>query len=143
VGLINLKLDPLQGSPDSDPRSDSAEWKKTTAGATEIPTRYRFRTGSKELDSKGQRDIGRIVGLLSQPKYRGKKITLIGFADSDGAAYANRKLSEERATTLKDELFVEGLVVSELIGLGAQAFVSPNDTPENKERNRRVELWLK
>jgi phosphate transport system substrate-binding protein len=144
VGLINLKLDPLQNADDSsDPRSESAEWKKITAGATEIPTRYRFRTGSSELDSKGQRDIGRIVGLLSQAKYRGKRITLIGFADSAGAAAANRELSAKRAAIIKDELSVEGLSVGELVGLGAQAFVAPNDTPENKERNRRVELWLK
>ena len=143
VGLINLKLDPLPSADDSDPRSDSAEWKKITAGATEIPTRYRFRTGSSELDSKGQRDIGRILGLLSQPKYRGKKITLIGFADAAGSAGTNRELSAKRATIIKDELSVEGLTVSELVGLGAQAFVAPNDTPENKERNRRVELWLK
>ena len=146
VGLINLDLNPITkpGEIDpTDPRYSSSDWRKLTAGATEIPTRYRFRPGSAELDSKGSRDIGRIVGVLSQSKFQNKRVILIGFADSSGTPQANRDLSRKRATIVGDELTPEGLSISETVGLGAEAFVSPNDTAEGREKNRRVEVWVK
>ena len=146
VGLVNLDLNPVTkpGEIDpGDPRYISTEWRRLTAGATEIPTRYRFRANSPDLDPKGSRDIGRIVGVLSQPKYQGKHIILIGFADASGTADANRELSRKRANIVRDELTPEGLDINEVIGLGAQAFVAPNDSADNKEKNRRVEVWLK
>jgi phosphate transport system substrate-binding protein len=142
TGLVNLDVTPVASDPD-DARNQSARWQSLTKGAVEIATRFRFRTGSDDLDTRAYRDIGRIVGVLSQPQYQNKKIILIGFADSSGSPAANQKLSQSRADIIKKELAPEGLEFSEVVGLGAEAFIAPNDTPENKEKNRRVEVWLK
>ncbi len=142
TGLVNLDVTPVASDP-NDARNQSARWRELTRGAIEIPTRFRFRTGSDDLDTRANRDIGRIVGVLSQPQYQNKKVILIGFADSSGSPSANVTLSRSRAEIVRRELAPEGLAFSQVVGLGAEAFVAPNDTPENKEKNRRVEVWLK
>jgi phosphate transport system substrate-binding protein len=142
VGLVNLDVTPIV-SDLSDSRNQSSKWKSLAKDATEIATRFRFRVGSDELDSRAYRDIGRIVGVLSQPQYLNKKLILIGFADSSGTSVANLKLSQSRADIVKSELAAEGLEFSHVEGLGAEAFVAPNDTPENREKNRRVEVFIK
>ena len=140
--LVNMDLTPIPSDP-NDPRNHFPSWSQLTAGAIEIPTRFHFRTGSSDLDTRANRDIGRIVGILSQPQYRGKQVILIGFADSSGSPPANRTLSQSRADIVKKELAPEGLTFSKVVGLGAEAFIAPNDRSEGRERNRRVEVWVK
>jgi phosphate transport system substrate-binding protein len=142
TGLVNLDPTPVTADP-YDPRKMSVRWKALTNGATEIATRFRFRNGSETLDTRANRDIGRIVGVLSQPKYKNKKILLIGFADSAGSQPFNNKLAEKRAQVVAKELATEGVQFEDVAWLGAEAFVAPNDTPENREKNRRVEVWVK
>jgi len=143
VGLVNLDVTPLTRTETDDARGQSARWKKLTAGAIEIPTRFRFRTNGDELDTRANRDIGRIVYLLSQPAYQNKKVILIGFADTSGSAVINQKLSQSRAEIVKAVLAEEGVEIAVVEGIGAEAFVAPNDTDDNKEKNRRVEVWVK
>jgi phosphate transport system substrate-binding protein len=142
AGLVNLDPTPVDVDP-HDARNQSTRWRELTNGATEIATRFRFRKGSDGLDTRANRDIGRIVGVLSQPQYKNKKVLLIGFADSSGTKAFNDKLSQGRTEIVKKELGAEGVVFSNVVGLGAEAFVAPNDTPENREKNRRVEVWVK
>ena len=147
IGLVNMDLTPLPKSTEdqkNDPRSKSSTWRSLTVQATdEIPTRFRFRTGSSELDTRANRDIGRIVGVIEQQKYKGKSLLLIGFADTSGTKALNCRLSQERAEKIKSELEVEGLNINQVVGLCDEAPVAPNDTPENKEKNRRVEVWVR
>ena len=125
----------------SDPRAASAEWRRLTAGATELPTRMRFRSGSSLLDTRANRDIGRIAGVLSS--YNGGKLILIGFADGSGSPAANKTLSHDRANVVERELSPEGVTIANVVGLGAAAFVAPNETPDGREKNRRVEVWVR
>jgi phosphate transport system substrate-binding protein len=148
IGLVNLDPTPQQSGPSSqapvnDPRNTSTEWRNLTNGAIEIATRFRFRTNSEELDTRANRDIGRIVGLLSQPKYKEKRVVLIGFSDAAGSKRYNENLSQKRANVVAKALREEGVECAEVTGVGAEAFVAPNDTPENMEKNRRVEVWVK
>jgi phosphate transport system substrate-binding protein len=142
TGLVNLDVTPLTADA-NDVRNQSAQWQSLTKDATEIATRFRFRTGGNELDTRANRDIGRIVGVLSQPQYQNKKVMLIGFADSSGSHAANCKLSQNRADMVKKELALEGLTFDQVIGLCDDAPIAPNDSEENKEKNRRVEVWVK
>jgi phosphate transport system substrate-binding protein len=140
--LVNMDLTPVPSDP-NDPRDQFASWSQLTAGATEIPTRFRFRAGSSDLDTRANRDIGRIVGILSQPQYRGKQVILIGFADSSGRHRQIKRSRKARADIVKKELAPEGLAFSKVVGLGAEAFIAPNDRREGREKNRRVEVWVK
>ncbi len=147
IGLVNMDLNPIKKTAEeqkNDPRSKSSRWRSLTVQATdEIPTRFRFRTGSSELDTRANRDIGRIAGILEQQKYQGKSLILIGFADASGTHSLNCRLSQDRAEIVRRELAVEGLNIDQVVGLCEEAPVAPNDTPENKEKNRRVEVWVK
>lgn len=142
TGLVNLDVTPVTPETD-DVRSKSDRWISLTKNASEIPTRFRFRTSSDELDARANRDIGRIVYLLSNPPYQGKKVILIGFADASGSPKMNIDLSKSRAVLVKDALTQEGINVEIAEGLGAEAFVALNDTDEHKEKNRRVEIWVR
>lgn len=128
---------------DNDLRSTSAAWRELTAGASEVLTRFRFRSGSADLDTRAQRDIGRVVGLLSRSGYENARLILIGFSDGAGVSDANKALSLERARVVEKELQIEGLSVDTVAGLGAEAPVASNDDPLGREKNRRVEIWVR
>jgi len=144
TGLVNL--DPTPVAPElgnDDARGQSARWRGLTNSAAEMATHIHFRAGSDDLDARANRDIGRISGVLSQPQYQNKKVTLIGLADSSGSRPVNCKLSQDRAGRVKQALAEEGLAFDQVLGLCDDAPIAPNDTPENRERNRRVEVWVK
>lgn len=152
ANLVNLDVTPVATasvageqpmSADDDPRKASAEWREITAGASEIPTRFRFRSGSADLDTRANRDIGRVVGLLSRPEYKEATLILIGFSDVSGAVNANRALSLERARVVEKELQLEGLRVATVVGLGGEAPIASNEDLLEREKNRRVEVWVK
>jgi phosphate transport system substrate-binding protein len=70
-------------------------------------------------------------------------LILIGFADAKGSHSRNCKLSEDRANIVKRELELEDLSISQVVGLCEEAPVASNDTDEGREKNRRVEVWVK
>ena len=62
--------------------------------------------------------------------------------DADGDPAANLDLSERRAQSVVAYLVAQGIDANRLRGqgFGETEPVAPNDTAENKQRNRRVEL---
>lgn len=73
-------------------------------------------------------------------------IVIEGHTDSDSGAQANLRLSKNRAGSLKAELLktnpgLEG--ITKTVGFGESRPIVANDTPENKSKNRRVEVVLK
>jgi OOP family OmpA-OmpF porin len=78
-------------------------------------------------------------------KYPGTKIRLDGYTDSIGTDAYNMKLSERRATAVKDYLIKEAGVDSSKItavGHGEADPVADNKTPEGRAKNRRVEISI-
>ena len=143
VGVIRIDQGPRP--PDGiEPRNRSARWRALTDKATaEIPTRFRFRSGTSELDTRANRDIGRVTSFLESGQYRGRSLMLIGFADAKGSHNLNCRLSKDRADIVGRELAAEGLSIDKVVGLCEEAPVASNDTPEGREKNRRVEVWVK
>lgn len=62
--------------------------------------------------------------------------------DSDGGAGRNLELSGQRALAVVKWLIAHGVAQDRLlaVGFGADKPVAPNDTPENKAKNRRTEF---
>ena len=78
-------------------------------------------------------------------KYPGAKIRLDGYTDSIGTDEYNMKLSERRATAVKDYLIKEAGVDSSkitVVGHGEADPVADNKTPEGRAKNRRVEISI-
>jgi outer membrane protein OmpA-like peptidoglycan-associated protein len=69
-------------------------------------------------------------------------IEVAGHTDSDGSEGANRRLSQERAAAVRQALAERGVEAERLsaVGYGQAQPIAPNDTPDNKARNRRIEL---
>ncbi|MGV8095366.1 MAG: OmpA family protein [Mangrovibacterium sp.] len=73
----------------------------------------------------------------------GVKVKIVGHTDADGADDANLDLSQRRAASVKNELSKSfGIEASrmETEGAGESQPIAPNDTAENKAKNRRVEF---
>jgi OmpA-OmpF porin, OOP family len=72
-------------------------------------------------------------------------IQVTGFTDNTGAADYNQKLSEARASTVKDFLVKNGIDPSKItiVGKGASDPVADNSTKEGRAKNRRVEVMVK
>jgi len=147
TGLVTVALsvppERQREATSDDPRSKSTKWRALTDKATaEIATRFRFRTGTAELDTRANRDIGRVTNIMEQGQYQGRSLILIGFADAKGRHDLNCRLSQERAEIVRKELAAEGLTIDKVVGLCEDAPVASNDTPEGREKNRRVEIWV-
>ena len=79
--------------------------------------------------------------MLSNPDVR---ILLAAHTDDVGGANYNIKLSQKRAETVKTYLIKQGIKLDRLEseGFGMQEPLVPNDSEENRAKNRRVEFRI-
>jgi len=99
-----------------------------------------FDTGSSTLKAGAREKLAKISGiLLAHP---GLTLQIEGHTDSVGSDEFNQQLSERRSDSVRDYLAEEGVSVSSMTakGFGKTQPVATNDTPEGRQRNRRVEL---
>jgi phosphate transport system substrate-binding protein len=108
--------------------------------AEQLGTSFRFRTGSAELDTRATQDLRRVLERMANSS--GKQIVLAGFADSSGPLAGNCKLSRSRAESVAAALHVLGLNATQVIGFCDELPVRDNSTPDGREQNRRVEIFL-
>jgi outer membrane protein OmpA-like peptidoglycan-associated protein len=73
-----------------------------------------------------------------------KKVEVQGHTDNTGTAEINRKLSQDRAESVRTWLVDHGIGDDRLVakGYGATRPLAPNVTPANRERNRRVQFLI-
>ncbi len=119
----------------------SARYLALTGGAHRLSLNFRFRPGSSDLDSRGQRDIRRLVAVLHSR--RDPQVELLGFSDNQGMAETKVQLSQDRAKRVEESLEAYGVHAAVVDGLGDQMPVASNDAPAGRDRNRRVEVWIK
>ncbi|MCH9806741.1 MAG: substrate-binding domain-containing protein [Alphaproteobacteria bacterium] len=113
------------------------------AQAERFTTTLHFENSSSRLDPKAKDDIRRLASVLKGRKYAGREVLLIGFADTIGGYAINRQLSENRARAVALELRAAGYEGAVTKGYSELAPVVCNDTPENRNFNRRVEVWIR
>ncbi|MGD0676207.1 MAG: inorganic phosphate transporter [Polyangiaceae bacterium] len=138
AGFVNLAAVANEAAPCS---GCTPKYISLTSGARRLSLNFRFRPGQIDIDSRGQRDLGRLAGMLAGE--RDPKVELLGFSDNMGSAAANVELSNERARRVAQGLEAYGVHASLVEGLGAEMPVASNDDPSGRDRNRRVEVWVK
>ena len=101
-----------------------------------------FQTASAKLTDAGAAVVKRVGEILL--KHPGVRIRIGGHTDSDGNDQANMKLSQSRVETVKKSLIQQGIDPFRLRakGYGETQPIAPNDTAENKAKNRRVEFEI-
>ena len=99
-----------------------------------------FAAGSAELDERSQVVLDSAAETIKQVP--GVPVQIVGYTDSDGAPDANLALSQSRADAVKAYLVERGVAEGDLtaLGRGEADPIAPNDTPENKAKNRRIEF---
>jgi phosphate transport system substrate-binding protein len=102
---------------------------------------FRFRSGSDELDSKATRDMGRLVSHLS--RHPNQNVSLLGFTDVLGSVQQNVLLSKARAESVARLLRASGVNPAQVMGLGGALPVASNSDDLGRNKNRRVEVWVK
>jgi outer membrane protein OmpA-like peptidoglycan-associated protein len=80
----------------------------------------------------------------SLDKYPGSDLLILGHTDSVGTDDYNKRLSVRRADAAAEYLVAQGVERTRIAtgGLGEEEPVSPNDTPDGRARNRRVEVAI-
>jgi OmpA-OmpF porin, OOP family len=99
-----------------------------------------FDSGSDRLRPSSDSTLRQVAeALKAKPEL---KVEVEGHTDNVGADAANLALSERRAKAVSTRLVALGVPVGQLTsaGYGASRPIASNDTPEGRQRNRRVEL---
>lgn len=98
-----------------------------------------FEPGSSNLTAEGQAQLDIVVAfLLENPQ----SVEIVGHTDADGDEGFNQTLSQDRANSVRQYLIDNGIGGDSLTatGKGEAEPVAPNDTEENKAKNRRIEF---
>ena len=101
-----------------------------------------FDVDSAVLKPGGYKDIDRAAVVLN--RYPDTSLRVEGHTDSTGSEDYNLKLSEKRATAVKNELLAQNLEAARIqtIGFGEAKPVADNNTESGRQLNRRVEIVI-
>jgi outer membrane protein OmpA-like peptidoglycan-associated protein len=116
--------------------------KKTERGMIITIGDVLFATGQATLTEAGMGNLRKLADVLKQNPER--TVLVEGFTDSVGAAAFNQELSERRAAAVRSALLGMGIAGERVAmkGYGKSYPVANNDTPGNRQLNRRVEIVL-
>ncbi len=113
------------------------------AGAKKLGIVFHFQPNSTELDQYGERDLDRVTNYLVSMHEGGDHLLLAGFADNQGDAASNVEVSRKRAASVAALFATRGLKPGGVEGFGAELPVADNGTEVGRERNRRVEVYIR
>ena len=102
-----------------------------------------FERASADLDRRSLPTLNQLAKIAgSCPEFQ---ISIEGHTDAEGTDERNQRLSDRRARAVADYLVTVGVAPQRLtaVGLGATQPIAPNDTPQNRARNRRIEFGVK
>jgi outer membrane protein OmpA-like peptidoglycan-associated protein len=111
-------------------------------GETFILPNLFFEFAQSNLLPESYPELQRLLDYLTKNKT--VKIEISGHTDNQGSEAYNQKLSEERAKTVYRYLIDNGIDVTRLSykGYGKEKPVAPNDSEENRAKNRRTEILI-
>jgi outer membrane protein OmpA-like peptidoglycan-associated protein len=116
--------------------------KKTDRGLVITLGDVLFGSDQSHLTQNGMRTAQKLADVLQQNPQR--TVLVEGFTDSTGGAGYNQQLSERRATAVRSALQDMGIALDRIAvrGYGEGYPVAANDTMQNRQMNRRVEIVL-
>lgn len=111
---------------------------RASGGTTRLLVFFDF--GKSTLQNESMPDLRRAVEFLKENPALSAEVA--GHTDSVGGNASNKKLSEERANSVRQFFMTNGIPASRLVarGYGEEQPQADNGTEEGRARNRRVEL---
>jgi flagellar motor protein MotB len=121
-------------------------------GVSKLDTDLLFDSGDAQLKPGADRILREFAELFQSPEARDLKIMVVGHADAQAIKgrevrehYPNNwHLSAGRALAVADRLRKAGIPEQRMgvAGFGQYQPISPNDTAEARQKNRRVEIYV-
>lgn len=102
-----------------------------------------FDRASYSIEKEGLETLAKLLQVATVcPE---AEIEIQGHTDAEGTPEGNQKLSEQRANAAVEFLVRNGLPVNRIkaVGYGATRPMAPNDNPDSRAMNRRVEIIVK
>jgi outer membrane protein OmpA-like peptidoglycan-associated protein len=101
-----------------------------------------FDSGRYSLKPGAREKLAKVAGILLA--YPGLNIEVGGYTDDVGSDEMNQKLSENRASSVRDYLVQQGVSESSVTssGFGETLPVASNGNSSGRQQNRRVELLV-
>lgn len=105
----------------------------------EILNNIFFKTGEYILDDKSKVELDKLSDFLHKNKTI--KIEISGHTDDVGSDTENMTLSQRRAQSVQYYLQQSGIAADRILakGYGETKPMAPNDSDENRQKNRRIE----
>jgi Bacterial Ig domain/OmpA family len=100
-----------------------------------------FNFGHAELRPDAIAALDELVAKLNSAS-RVSRVGIVGHTDSVGSVAYNQGLSERRAESARRYLATRGIAIDQIDARGAGKLnpAYPNDTPANRQKNRRVDV---
>ena len=134
----------------AEPDFDGAQYSdmmQQLRGADRLSTSFRFNTGSSVLDVESTRNVEELAARMEAGEFDGLEVLLVGFTDSVGEVDRNTALAQSRAdavrSVLTQSLSSENAQRLHPVSYGELLPLSCNEDEVGRERNRRVEVWLR
>ncbi len=101
-----------------------------------------FENGKAVITASSFKSLDDLATLLNT--YPGASVEIQGHTDNNGAAEANKTLSQDRANAVKRYLSAGGVAEARMtaVGYGQEMPIADNATPAGKAKNRRVDFKL-
>lgn len=131
-------------SPEASIMEKDLKGEKETAGGG-VNLDIHFAVDKDTINKESYPLLDSLAEALTSPQLKGKEVVIAGHTDSDAPDLYNLGLSKRRAEAVKDYLVKKhniepGTLIT--VGYGESRPLAPNDSPANKQRNRRVEVRL-
>ena len=111
-------------------------------GKTAILEGVNFASGSATLAKSSEKTLEKAYNaLVANPDI---VVQIAGYTDNVGKPEANDILSARRAQSVKAWLVKKGIPANRLttVGKGMRDPIAPNDTPDGRSQNRRIEFHV-
>ncbi len=107
-----------------------------------MPSGITFETNSYAVQPQFRQTLDNVASTLAQ--YDKTYIDVYGHTDSTGGDAINVPLSQNRAKSVADYLTMRGVASARIgtQGFGASQPLASNDSPDGRQKNRRVEIKI-
>ena len=131
------------GPRNEDPKKNGCPEARIEKGQIKILERVEFENNSAKIRPESERILNAVLDVM-QSHAEFTKLSVEGHTDNRGAAAYNKRLSQQRATSVMKWLVDHGIAKGRISaqGFGLEKPIDSNDTDAGRQNNRRVEFHI-